>query len=75
MLEFLSEYGLFLAKTLTVVAAVLIIMTAALANAMKQKKEGKGAIMVTHLNEELDHLSDAIKNVVENEQFLKDALD
>jgi len=73
MLEFLSEYGLFLAKTLTVVAAVLIIMTAAVANAMKQKKEGKGAIMVTHLNEELDHLSDAIKNVVENEQFLKDA--
>ena len=73
MLEFLSEYGLFLAKTLTVVAALLIIMAAALANAMKQKKEGKGAITVTHLNEDLKHLSDAIKNVVEDEQSLKEA--
>jgi len=72
-LEFISEYGLFLAKTLTVVGAVLIIMSAALANAMKQKKEGKGSITVTHLNKELDHLSDAIKNVVENEQYLKEA--
>ena len=73
MLEFLSEYGLFLANTLTVVAAVLIIMAAALANAMKQKKVGKGAITVTHLNEDLKHLSDAIKNVVEDEQSLKEA--
>lgn len=71
MLEFLSEYGLFLAKTITVVAAVLIIMSAAVANTMKQKKADKGSITVTHLNKEIDHLRDEIKHVVEDAQTLK----
>ena len=72
ILEFLSEYGLFLAKAITVVAAILIIMAAAVANAMKQKKEGKGAITVTHLNKDIEELSNEIKRVVEDEQTLKD---
>ena len=37
MLEFLAEYGLFLAKTVTIVIAILIIMAAAVANTMKQR--------------------------------------
>lgn len=72
-MEFLSEYGLFLAKTLTVVAAILIVMAAAMANAMKQKKEGKGNIVVTHLNEEFDHYRDAIRKTVEDEHVFKQA--
>lgn len=71
-MEFISEYGLFLAKTITVVAAILIVMAAAVANAMKQKKEGKGAITVTHLNKDIEELGDEIKRVVEDEQTLKE---
>ena len=71
MLAFLSDYGLFLAKTITLVAAILIIMAAAVANALKQKKESKGTITVTHLNKDIEQLSDEIKGIVEDEQTLK----
>jgi serine protease SohB len=71
MLEFFSEYGLFLAKTVTIVAAILVLMAAAVANAMRQKKDGKGEITVTHLNKEIDNLRDEIRHVVEDEQTLK----
>lgn len=70
-LEFLSEYGLFLAKTVTVVAAILIIMAAAVANTLKQKREGKGAITVTHLNKEIDKLRDEIRKVVDEPRQYK----
>lgn len=72
-MELLSEYGLFLAKTVTIVAAILLIMTAAVANAMKQKKEGKGHIVVSHLNDELEHFSHEIRHAVEDEETLKQA--
>jgi len=72
-LEFLAEYGLFLAKTVTIVLAILIIMAAAVANAMRQKKEDKGNITVTHLNKELHDLKDEISRAVEDEDTLKQA--
>lgn len=70
-MDFLAEYGLFLAKTVTVVVAILVIMAAAVANTMKQKKEGKGKIVVTHLNKEIENFRDEISEVVEDEQTLK----
>lgn len=70
-MEFLSDYGLFLLKTATLVVAFLIVMAAAFANAAKQKKEAKGTITVTHLNEEMDELGEAIKKVVADEETLK----
>lgn len=72
-MEFLSDYGLFLAKTVTVVAAILIVMAAAVANAMKQKKESKGSIVVTHLNKEIDQYRDEIRKAVEDDHFFKQA--
>lgn len=72
-MEFLAEYGLFLAKTVTIVLAILIIMAAAVANAMRQKKEDKGNITVTHLNKELHDLKDEISRAVEDEDTLKQA--
>lgn len=72
-MEFLSEYGLFLAKTVTIVAAILIVMAAAVANAIRPKKEGKGSIVVTHLNEEFDQYRNEIRKAVEDEHALKQA--
>lgn len=71
-MEFLSDYGLFFAKTVTLVAAILVIMTAAMANAMKQKKAEKGTITVTHLNKEIDDLRDAIRQEVDEDHVLKE---
>lgn len=70
-MEFLSEYGMFLAKTLTFVVAVIFIIVTAAAAAAKNKKEQKGSIVVTHLNEEIDDFRDEIKHVVEDEGLLK----
>ena len=72
-MEFLAEYGLFLAKTVTIVVAILIIMAAAVANAMRQKKDDKGNITVTHLNKEIDDLKVEISQAVEDEDTLKQA--
>lgn len=72
-MEFLAEYGLFLAKTVTIVLAILIIMAAAVANAMRQKKDDKGNITVTHLNKEMHDLKDEISKAVEDEDTLKQA--
>jgi serine protease SohB len=71
-LEFLSDYGLFLAKTLTLVIAVLVVLALVL-NASRHKAEGKekGIIHVLKLNEELEHMKDDIRHEVLDEDVLK----
>ena len=71
MVEFLAEYGLFLAKTVTIVIAIIIIMATAVANTMKQRGEDKGSIIITHLNKEINDLKDEIFKAVEDEHTLK----
>ena len=74
MVEFLAEYGLFLAKTVTIVIAIIIIMATAVANTMKQRVEDKGSIIITHLNKEINDLKDEIVKAVEDEHTLKKVL-
>lgn len=54
-LEFLYEYGLFLAKTVTFVVAVVIILVAITATAMKQKAK-KGELEITDLSEQYEDI-------------------
>jgi serine protease SohB len=72
-LEFLTEYGLFLAKTLTLVLAVVFILSLIVANASRHKGEGKhkGEIHVTKINDELEKLRDDIRHEVLDEDTLK----
>ena len=70
--EFLSEYGMFLAKTLTLVLAVLFLLAAALGNAMKGRKVmERGSLRVTHLNRDIEKLQNEIKKVVLHKRLLK----
>jgi serine protease SohB len=69
--EFISEYGMFLAKTLTFTVAVLVIIVAAVGSAVKSKKESKGAISVLHLNKEIESLGEEIQDVVDEESLKK----
>jgi len=71
--EFLTEYGMFLAKTLTFAVAIVFVIVAAVGSAAKTKKEQKGTISVRHLNKEIDEMLDEIKSVVEDEKTLKKA--
>ena len=71
-MEFLTEYGLFLAKTVTLVLA-LVFVIAIVANASRHKVEGKhkGEIHVTKINDELERLRDDLRHEVLDEDTLK----
>jgi serine protease SohB len=66
--EFFFDYGLFLAKTLTVVAAVVFIIGAA-ATASRRDRDA-GGLTVKHLNERYRDLADVLrKQVLSKRQY------
>lgn len=72
-MAFLTEYGLFLAKTLTLVVALLFVVLVLAANASRQKHgdKNKGYIVVSKINDELDDLKDDIRKEILPEDELK----
>ncbi len=63
-MEFLSEYGLFLAKSLTVIITIAVIAGILASLGQKGKKHEKGHIEVVSLNETISTMSDALADVV-----------
>ncbi|MGV6807828.1 MAG: protease SohB [bacterium] len=63
-MEFLSEYGLFLAKTITFLIAVAILIGLVASATGKGKKPSRGQLEVNHLNESLLELGDQLRSVV-----------
>lgn len=70
-MEFLTEYGVFLAKAVTIVAAVLIIVGAVVSAGSRTRKGPDGHIEVKHLNKDLEAMTDAIKIVALDKEVLK----
>jgi serine protease SohB len=64
ILEYVFEYGIFLAKTLTVVIAILAVITMMVAAGQRRRNVPRGNISVTHLNRELESLKDSLQRVV-----------
>lgn len=60
ILEFLSEYGMFLAKAVTIVVAILAVVIVVLASSMKQKAD-KGELKLTNMTDELKQLEKELK--------------
>ena len=60
ILEFLSEYGMFLAKAVTIVVAILAVVIVVLASSMKQKAD-KGELKLTDVTDELKQLEKELK--------------
>lgn len=71
MAEFFSEYGLFLAKTVTLVLALLFVMAAGVSNAMKAKREDRGHLVVTNLNDEIDQHRKQLRQSMDDKHLLK----
>lgn len=63
-LEFLSEYGLFLLKTATIVIAIVIILSLIISAGHRQRSTGRGEIKVTNLGDTVKEHSQAIQNEV-----------
>lgn len=74
MVEFLSDYGLFLLKAVTVVAAFAVIVGTVVAAGARGVREERGHIEVLHLNERFDQLAAALKDVVLDAAAIKQDL-
>ncbi|ACE82868.1 protease SohB [Cellvibrio japonicus] len=70
-MEFLAEYGLFLAKTVTFVVAVFVIISLAVSLGGRNKKSDKGQIEVIKLNEKYEQMRDALRDAMMDEEAYK----
>ena len=71
-MEFLSEFGMFLAKAVTIVFAIIVVIGVAASSGQRGKKTGKrGAIKVTRLNEHFEELREALREAVLDKDSLK----
>lgn len=70
-MEFVFDYGLFLAKAVTILVAVLVILSALMGLGQKTRKTDKGHIEVRHMNESMDNITNTLKSAVLNKDALK----
>ena len=68
-MEYLIQYSMFLAKAVTIVVAIVIVIAA---SGNRQRKTGrKGLIKVTHLNEHFEDMKDTLRHSVLAKDQLK----
>ena len=70
-MEFLFEYGLFLAQAATVVIAILVVIAVAVSLGHKQRPGHEGHIEIHNLNEKYEQIGDSIREVVDDPERLK----
>ena len=72
-MEFIYEYGLFLAQAVTLVAAILILVAGLVSIGLRQRAEQhEGHIEIRHVNEKYNQIGDSIRAVVDDPQDLKE---
>lgn len=63
-MSFFAEYGLFLAKTITLVIAIIVVLVTILALKAKAKAEASGSLSIEKLNEKYDELADIMYDAI-----------
>ncbi|MCA0901339.1 protease SohB [Microbulbifer agarilyticus] len=66
-MEFLSEYGLFLAKVVTIVVALLVVIGFIVANRAHMKDRQPGHVAVTRLNDRYEDMKETLLEAVMSE--------
>ncbi len=61
-MDYFAQYGLFFAKTLTIVLSVVFIFIVALL--LTRRRTSEGQISIKHINERYDELTEALKEAV-----------
>ncbi len=69
--DFLMEYGVFLAETITIVLAILIVIAAAGSAAMKNKKPEHKEMHVEKVNDRLKDIHDTLESSLLTKEQLK----
>ena len=71
-MEFLIDYGMFLAKAITIVLSIGVVAGLIASAGQKNKKgEKKGNIRVTQINEHIDSLRDTLRASILDKEQLK----
>ncbi|TQV75588.1 protease SohB [Aliikangiella marina] len=69
-MEFLSEYGMFLLKAITIVVAILVVVGAAANASQKHKKHTEGSFEVNNLSDEIEEIKDdLLKEIMSEEDY------
>ena len=73
MVEFFVQYGLFLAKAVTIVVALLFLITGIIAAASRgrEQQDDEGHLRVRHLNREIEALRDDLRHEILPEHLRK----
>lgn len=70
-MEFLTEFGLFLAKAVTVVVAIAAIISVIVSSAQKGRDEDDGELRITRLNEKYRRLKESLEEKLLDDQQRK----
>jgi serine protease SohB len=70
-MEYLANYGIFLAETATLVIAILLAIGGIIAIAQRNKEKEQGKILVTELNEKYEDLANSIQEACTHKSQLK----
>ena len=72
-MEFIYEYGIFLAQAVTLVAAIIILVSAVVAIGSRQRADqNEGYIEIRKLNEKYHQYGEIIREVIEEPHALKE---
>lgn len=71
-MEFLYDFGLFLAQAVTLVVAILVVVGGVIALGSRQKKaEHEGHIEIRNLNEKYKQIDDTLRHVITDDETFK----
>ena len=70
-LDFLFEYGLFLAEVVTILVAILVLVDVVVGLSQRSRQDDSGHIEVKSVNDSLDNLTSNIKHLVLNPEARK----
>ena len=70
-MEFLSEYGVFLAKTVTIVVAIMFVLAAAASAAIKNKKPESKEMQLEKLNDKFEDSKELLEEFMLDKDSFK----
>ncbi len=70
-MEFLSDYGLFFAKAVTLVICLIVVLSIIMSFRQREGRSEKGHIEVTRLNERYDNMAETLKHAALDPEQLK----
>ncbi|MCF6194982.1 MAG: hypothetical protein L3J46_11685, partial [Kangiellaceae bacterium] len=70
-MEFLAEYGVFLAKAVTIVIAIIVVIGSIASMRGRNKKHSEGQIEITNLTEDFNEVKDGMLEELMSEEEYK----